>query len=230
VNAQTNYYAAPQQVNAQGLLIGHSHIVIETLSSLQDTEPLDPNKFAFFKGLNIPADGNNILSANVTAGLPAGVYRMCSINTAANHQPALVSNAQHGALDDCSYFTIKAAGANSTASASATDSTSSSTDSATDTSTATSSGDAAQATDSASSSTDTATDSPTTTGSNDAAQATDFASSSTDPASDSSATPQATDSSSTEATDASASNESQSTSSDAPAPTQDGGNHGSSHH
>jgi hypothetical protein len=251
VNAQTNYYAAPQQVNDQGLLIGHSHIVIETLSSLQDTEPLDPTQFAFFKGLNNPVDGNNILSANLTSGLPAGVYRMCSINTAANHQPALVSNAQHGALDDCSYFTVKAAGANSNATASSsttgstdaaqsTDSASSSTDTATDTSTTTGSVNAAQATDSTSSSTDTATDASTTTGSVDAAQATDSASSSTDTATDASTTStttgsvdaaQATDSASSStdtATDAPAATESQGTSSGAPVPTHGGRNKHSS--
>jgi hypothetical protein len=237
VNAQTNYYSAPQQVNGQGLLIGHSHIVIETLSSLQDTEPLDPNTFAFFKGLNDPADGNNILSTNVTAGLPAGVYRMCSINTAANHQPALVSNAQHGALDDCSYFTVNAAGANSTAAASdagssttasvdaaqATDSTSSPTDTATDAPTATPSIDAAQATDPTSSSTATTTDAQA-----GAAQATDPTSSSTTTTTDAQAdAAQATDSASSStdtATHSTATTGSQDTSSGAPAPTQSGRN------
>ena len=28
---------------------------------------------------------------------------MCSINSSANHQPAIVAVAQHGSLDDCSY-------------------------------------------------------------------------------------------------------------------------------
>lgn len=110
VNANANYYAAPQQVNGDGIVIGHSHVVIEKLPSLQTTEPLDPTTFAFFKGLNNVA-ANDILTADVTSGLAAGVYRICSINTASNHQPALVSNAQHGSLDDCSYFTVKSASA-----------------------------------------------------------------------------------------------------------------------
>lgn len=46
---------------------------------------------------------NGVLTADVTAGLPAGTYRLASINTAANHQPALVAVAQHGALDDMVY-------------------------------------------------------------------------------------------------------------------------------
>ncbi|KAJ3009572.1 hypothetical protein NUW54_g2739 [Trametes sanguinea] len=61
--------------------------------------------FAFFKGLNDPAK-NGILSVEVAGGLPKGTYRLASINTAANHQPALVAIAQHGALDDMVYFTV----------------------------------------------------------------------------------------------------------------------------
>jgi len=106
VNAQQNYFAAPQQLNAQGQIIGHSHVVIEAISSLTQTTPTDPTKFAFFKGLNAAAVGG-ILTANVPTGLPAGTYKMSSINTAANHQPALVPVAQHGSLDDAVYFTVQ---------------------------------------------------------------------------------------------------------------------------
>lgn len=109
VNAQLNYFAAPQQLNAQGQIQGHSHVVIETLSALDQKTPTDPTKFAFFKGLNNAAVGG-ILTADVSKGLPAGVYRMASINTAANHQPVLVPIAQHGSLDDAVYFTVTADG------------------------------------------------------------------------------------------------------------------------
>ncbi|KAG5646871.1 hypothetical protein DXG03_001947 [Asterophora parasitica] len=112
VNAQNNYFAAPQQLNGQGTIIGHSHVVVEQLTSLTQTTPTDPRKFAFFKGLNGVAQGG-VLTADVTSGLPAGAYRLCSINAAANHQPAIVPVAQHGSLDDCVYFTSgAAAGAN----------------------------------------------------------------------------------------------------------------------
>jgi len=110
VNAEENYFSAPQQLNGQGLIIGHSHVVVETLQALDQTTPNDPSKFAFFKGLNAAAQGG-ILTASVTAGVPAGAYRLCSINTAANHQPALVPIAQHGSLDDCVYFTASPGGA-----------------------------------------------------------------------------------------------------------------------
>lgn len=109
VNAAQNYFAAPQFVNAKGQIQGHSHVVIEQLSSLTQTTVSDPTKFAFFKGLNSAAQ-NGILSADVTSGLPAGTYKISSINTAANHQPLLVPIAQHGSLDDAVYITITADG------------------------------------------------------------------------------------------------------------------------
>ncbi|KAI0358979.1 hypothetical protein OH77DRAFT_1493941 [Trametes cingulata] len=99
-NAQENYFAAPQVVNAQGDIQGHSHVVIDKLTALDQTTPTDPlNDMVFFKGLNDPAQ-NGILSVTVPGGLPAGTYRLASINAAANHQPALVAIAQHGSLDD----------------------------------------------------------------------------------------------------------------------------------
>ncbi|KAH6917132.1 hypothetical protein BKA70DRAFT_1251419 [Coprinopsis sp. MPI-PUGE-AT-0042] len=105
VNAQQNYFSAPQQVNAQGIIQGHSHVVIQKLESLDQTTVLDPERFEFFKGLNAPAAGGS-LTAEVTNGLAPGVYKLSSINSAANHQPVLVAVAQHGALDDTVYFTV----------------------------------------------------------------------------------------------------------------------------
>jgi hypothetical protein len=110
VNAQENYFAAPQQLNGQGQIIGHTHVVIETLSDLGQTTPTNPKQFAFFKGVNGAAQ-NGVVTADVTDGLPAAAYRMCSINAAANHQPVIVPIAQHGSLDDCVYFTASAGGA-----------------------------------------------------------------------------------------------------------------------
>lgn len=106
VNAQENYFSAPQQLNAQGVIRGHSHVVIEKVAALDSTTVLDPNVFAFFKGLNAAADANGILTATVDQGLPAGTYKLSSINTAANHQPVLVAVAQHGSLDDVVYVSL----------------------------------------------------------------------------------------------------------------------------
>lgn len=105
VNAAENYFAAPQFLNAQGQIQGHSHVVVEALSSVTQTTPNDPKVFAFFKGLNAAA-ANGQLTADVTAGLPAGSYKLSSINSAANHQPVLVPIAQHGSLDDAVYVSI----------------------------------------------------------------------------------------------------------------------------
>jgi hypothetical protein len=77
VNANTNYYGAPQQLQG-GNVVGHSHVTVQKLDSLTSTTPLDPTVFAFFKGINDPA-ANGVLSVDVTAGLPAGVYRFCSV-------------------------------------------------------------------------------------------------------------------------------------------------------
>lgn len=106
---------------------GHSHVVIEQIDKLESTTVTNSQNFAFFKGFN-QAAVNGILSATVTGGLPAGVYKvrrslwrcsvwlgvwltssrrpaqMSSINSAANHQPALIGVAQHGSLDDAVYF------------------------------------------------------------------------------------------------------------------------------
>ncbi|KAI0757380.1 hypothetical protein C8Q80DRAFT_97170 [Daedaleopsis nitida] len=104
-NPNENYFAAPQTVDDQGNINGHSHVVVEAIPSLDTTTPTDPTKFAFFKGLNDKAQGG-VLSVDVAGGLPKGFYRMASINSAANHQPALVAVAQHGSLDDMVYFTV----------------------------------------------------------------------------------------------------------------------------
>jgi len=111
VNPKTNYYSAPQQLNGQGVIVAHSHITIQQISSLQDTAVPDPTKFAFFQGLNAAAQGG-VLSATVTGGLPAGVYRISSINTNANHAPVVGPVAQRGAFDDAVYITVGGAGGN----------------------------------------------------------------------------------------------------------------------
>jgi hypothetical protein len=102
-NADTTYYAAPQQVNKQGAIIGHTHLVVEAVDSLQSTKPTDPTTFAFFKGVDNPADADGNVSVNVTAGLPAGVYRFSTIGTSANHVPWAVPIAQHGVMEDAVY-------------------------------------------------------------------------------------------------------------------------------
>ncbi|KAG2160120.1 uncharacterized protein EDB93DRAFT_1113528 [Suillus bovinus] len=115
VNPETNYFAAPQQIDpTSGQIQGHAHIVIEALQSLTQTTPTDPTKFAYFLGLNSKADAKGQLYGNITGGLPEGTYKMSTIVSAMNHQPVLVAVAQHGSLDDQIYFTVAAASQNGT--------------------------------------------------------------------------------------------------------------------
>jgi hypothetical protein len=102
-NADSNYYAAPQQLNKQGQIIGHTHLVVEQVQSLTSTDPLDATKFAFFKGIDGAADADGTVSANVSDGLPEGVYRFMTIGTSSNHAPWLVAVAQHGSMEDAVY-------------------------------------------------------------------------------------------------------------------------------
>jgi hypothetical protein len=95
-----------QTLNSQGKIRGHSHVVVESLDSLTQTFPTDPQVFAFFKGLNAKAQ-NGILTAVVDKGLPKGSYRLSSINSSANHQPCIVPVAQHGSLDDWVYVSSR---------------------------------------------------------------------------------------------------------------------------
>jgi hypothetical protein len=111
VNAQASYYAAPQIVNGQGDIVGHSHFVIEAIDSITTTTVSDPTRFAFFKGVDTPADADGILTVKVSAGLPDGFYKLTSINAAMNHQPVLVAVAQHGTTEDTVYFTVGKGGA-----------------------------------------------------------------------------------------------------------------------
>lgn len=106
-NADATYYAAPQQLNGNGNVIGHTHVTVQDLgNSLNPSTPPDPTQFAFFKGINDAGNGQGLLSADVEGGLPAGNYRVCTLTSASNHQPVIMPVAQRGAQDDCTKFTV----------------------------------------------------------------------------------------------------------------------------
>ena len=105
-NPESTFLSAPQQMNLDNDIVGHSHVVIERLSSITSTVPSDPSTFVFFVGINTPADGQGNVSVNVTGGLPPGIYKLSSINSSANHAPVLVAVAQHGSLDDQVYVCV----------------------------------------------------------------------------------------------------------------------------
>ncbi|KAI9787671.1 MAG: hypothetical protein M1839_000202 [Geoglossum umbratile] len=106
-NADTQYYSQPQSLNGQGVILGHTHVTIQDMGgSLTPGAPLDATKFAFFKGINDAGDGNGGLTADVTGGLPAGFYRICTMASAFTHQPVIMPVAQRGTQDDCTKFTV----------------------------------------------------------------------------------------------------------------------------
>ncbi len=111
-NPDNTYYAAPQQLQG-GQVVGHAHVVVQDLGgSLTPNTPPDASQFAFFKGINDAGNGNGLLSATVDGGLPEGSYRICTMNSAANHQPVLMPVAQRGNQDDCIRLTVAAGGGN----------------------------------------------------------------------------------------------------------------------
>jgi hypothetical protein len=116
-NAQKTYFGNPQKLNAQGQIIGHTHVVIESMPSIDSTAITNAQNFIFFKGVNDPNDANNQVTVPVPNGLKAGAYRMCTILSSQTHQPVITAVAQHGTVDDCVYFTTAPGGGNATAAA-----------------------------------------------------------------------------------------------------------------
>jgi hypothetical protein len=108
VNPASSYYTAPQDLDENGDIIGHCHISIQKIGSLRTTVVPDPTQFAYFKGVDDEGDGNGGLQAEVTGGLPAGVYRVCTMIAARNHQPVVMPVANRGPQDDCTKFEIGA--------------------------------------------------------------------------------------------------------------------------
>ncbi|KKY21598.1 putative fungal transcriptional regulatory protein [Phaeomoniella chlamydospora] len=89
-NAATTYYSAPQRLNSNGQIIGHTHFTCQQLDDSNQDTPLDPNTFAFFKGVDDAGNGNGLLSAAVDGGLPSGDFRVCTMTSSSNHQPVLM--------------------------------------------------------------------------------------------------------------------------------------------
>lgn len=109
-NADSTYFAAPQDLSG-GKVVGHTHVTVQDLgNSLNPTQALDATQFAFFKGINDAGNGQGLLSAVVTGGLPAGNYRVCTMASSSNHQPVIMPVAQRGTADDCTKFVVTGSG------------------------------------------------------------------------------------------------------------------------
>jgi len=105
-NPTSNYYTAPQELDEEGRISGHCHITIEDIGDLRAAEPPDPAKFAYFRGIDDAVDENGLLRTVVEGGLAKGVYRLCTMIAARNHQPVTMPVAQRGAQDDCTKFEV----------------------------------------------------------------------------------------------------------------------------
>ncbi|CAI4218232.1 unnamed protein product [Parascedosporium putredinis] len=73
-NPQETYYSAPQDLDGQGRIIGHTHVTVQDLgNNLTPQNPPSAQQFVFFKGINDQGNGQGILSATVTGGLPLAI-------------------------------------------------------------------------------------------------------------------------------------------------------------
>ncbi|POW00455.1 hypothetical protein PSHT_10478 [Puccinia striiformis] len=125
------YYLAPQQLNKNGLIKGHSHITIERVDGNRIFDTANP---VFFKGVAGRAV-NGQVKTSIKDGLPAGLcestlaYLICTranirfipsfklespsssdristITSAMNHQPVVLPVARRGAVDDAIYVRV----------------------------------------------------------------------------------------------------------------------------
>jgi len=105
-NPASTYYTAPQDLDDEGYVMGHCHVVIQRIDSLRAVIAPDPTSFVFFKGINDGGDAKGVLRAVVPNGLPTGFYRACSMVAARNHQPVVMPIAQRGPQNDCARFAV----------------------------------------------------------------------------------------------------------------------------
>ncbi|RHZ75379.1 hypothetical protein Glove_214g39 [Diversispora epigaea] len=101
------YYITGQTLNANGFIIGHTHVTIQQIDSPQTNNPPDPAVFAFFKGADQAADGQGKLTIPVDNGLPPGNYRICTLSSSLTHQSVIMPVAQRGSQDDCIRMKVK---------------------------------------------------------------------------------------------------------------------------
>lgn len=91
----TQYYTRPQELDAEGRVIGHAHVAVQRLDA-QDPEDVDApaaTDFEFFQGLEEEAEDGRLVAT--VPGLDAGVYRVLVNAASEHHAPTLSPVAQH---------------------------------------------------------------------------------------------------------------------------------------
>jgi hypothetical protein len=106
-NPEASYYTAPQDLDDQGDIKGHCHVVVQEMGNMTARAPPDPKNPAFFQANAEVLNDDGRLQATVEGGLAPGIYRVCTIVSAENHQPVAMPVAARGSQDDCVRFTVK---------------------------------------------------------------------------------------------------------------------------
>ncbi|OAV99628.1 hypothetical protein PTTG_25231 [Puccinia triticina 1-1 BBBD Race 1] len=106
-NPKNTYLQGPVQLDPETKsVLGHTHVVIQPINSLDSTDVPDPTVLVFFKGVDGPAKKEEVI-VDVKDGLEPGFYRISTITTAANHQPISSPVARRSIYDDIIYVTAK---------------------------------------------------------------------------------------------------------------------------
>ncbi|KLJ11465.1 hypothetical protein EMPG_13344 [Blastomyces silverae] len=107
-NSNVTYISAPQSLNSEGLVQGHTHLTVEFMGpTATSIEALDASNPTWFKSVNSPNNKGNRFTARLDKGLgKVGFYRVCTLTAAANHQPVIMPVPKRGAQDDCTKFKV----------------------------------------------------------------------------------------------------------------------------
>jgi hypothetical protein len=103
----SEYYTGPQTLSSEGLILGHTHIVVEKIvDATTFPNPASPVFFRGFDGETVDGELSTSINAALLSESGPGVYRLCTITTSQSHRPVLMPIARRGAVDDCIRFTI----------------------------------------------------------------------------------------------------------------------------
>ncbi|EAU90561.2 hypothetical protein CC1G_00945 [Coprinopsis cinerea okayama7 len=102
-NPSASFMTAPQQLSSEGVIIGHMHLVIESLDSFDQTTPPDPQQFSYFTEV---VDDDQAPRVVIPPILGVGLYRATVSLHAISHQPITLPVLQRGATSDAVYFSI----------------------------------------------------------------------------------------------------------------------------
>ncbi|PGH32063.1 hypothetical protein GX50_05132 [[Emmonsia] crescens] len=109
-NSNVTYLSAPQSLNSEGFVQGHTHLTVQFMGpNTTAIEALDASKPIWFKSVNSPHPENKRdgFTSTLDGGLGTpGFYRICTLTAAANHQPVIMPIPNRGAQDDCTKFNV----------------------------------------------------------------------------------------------------------------------------